>query len=167
MCAFESCCNGIDYSFRLTFFLKSSSRSFLSDEKDKLCFFLWGSPIEISKNRSKGVSLALAQGRRVPDGKPSFLKMGNYGDTIIELRNAKQKGFDDVLFLDTENRVKECSTSNIILIRGTNLVTPQLDSCLLDGITRKNFIKFWKFMGGMLSKGALSLMRSIVLKLFY
>ena len=148
ICAFESCRDGIDYSFRLTFFLKSSSRSFLSDDKGELCFFLLGSPIGISKRRIKGVSLALAQGRRVQDGKPSFLKMGNYGDTLIELRNAKKKGFDDILFLDFKNRVKECSTSNIILIRGTNLVTPQLDSCLLDGITRKNFIKFWKFMGG-------------------
>ena len=146
--AFDSCCDGFDYSFRLTFFLKNSSRSFLANEKDELCFFIWGTPLKTIRESAKPIGLSLAIAKRAPSGKPSFLKIGNYGETFIELRKAEQKGMQDVLFLDTENRVKECSTSNIVFIKGKNLVTPQLDSCLLDGITRKNFIKFWKFMGG-------------------
>ena len=145
---FESCHSDFDYSFRLTFFLKNRTRSFLSNEKDELCFFIWGTPLEIIKGKSKPVRLSLADMKRIKSGKPSFLKMGNYGETLIELRKAEQKGFDDVLFLNNENRVKECSTSNIIFITGKNLVTPLVDSCLLDGITRRNFIKFWKFLGG-------------------
>ena len=145
---FESCGDNYAYSFRLTFFLKNSSRSFLSSEKEELCFFIWGTPIDKLKGSEKPVSLSLAFNRRTKNRKPSFLKMGNYGETLIELKKAKQNGMDDIIFLDVQNKVKECSTSNILFIRGRSLVTPQLDSCLLDGITRKNFIKFWKFMGG-------------------
>ena len=86
--------------------------------------------------------------KRVPNEKPSFLKMGNYGDDIIELKKAKDKGFDDVLFLDSAHNVKECSTSNIFFIKGKNLVTPLVDSCLLDGITRRNLINYWQLIGG-------------------
>ena len=155
--AFKECNHDIDYSIRLTFFLKSFSRSFLPSEKEDLCFFIWVSPVKLSREKLKSVSVRLAQTRRTPNEKPSFLKMGNYGETLIELRKAKQKGFEDVLFLDNKNSVKECSTSNIFFVKGNKLVTPQLDSCLLEGITRRNFMKFWKFWGGIVTERKLAL----------
>ena len=41
---------------------------------------------------------------------PSFLKTGNYVETNLEIKRARDLGFDDIVFTDLQNNVLECST---------------------------------------------------------
>ncbi len=54
--------------------------------------------------------------------------------------------YDEVLLLDTEGYVAEGSGENIFVIRGDQISTPDLASCL-DGITRRTVITFLTEMG--------------------
>lgn len=129
----------INYYLRITFFVKDSGPGFIND-KGELTFFIWGRPL--GEGVLKETSLGLAYKKRPPSLIPPFLKMGQYSETILELKRAKINGHDDVLFLDTQNNVKECSSSNIFFKQGEKYFTPRVDSGLLEGITRKYFIKF-------------------------
>lgn len=68
---------------------------------------------------------------------PNFLKYGNYLESIGHVEKAKEEGFDDCLFLDSEDRAKESSVSNIFFRKGKRIFTPDLKGPILDGVTRK------------------------------
>ena len=73
----------------------------------------------------------------------------NYAASILAAKEAKKKGFDQVLWLDAERRrfVEEVGTMNIFFVFGGELVTPPLSGSILPGITRDSVIqlaKDWK-----------------------
>ena len=78
---------------------------------------------------------------RVPGLLPSYLKVGNYLETNLEIKRAQEKGYDDVLFLDNQNQVLECSTSNIFGVKGDCIYTPVVNDLFLNGITRQKIIE--------------------------
>jgi len=63
-------------------------------------------------------------------------KTGNYLNNITGLAEARQRGADDVVFLNLAGEVTEASTSNIAFIRDRTFVTPPLAAGILPGITR-------------------------------
>jgi branched-chain amino acid aminotransferase len=90
-----------------------------------------------------GLSLSVARNiRRNPTAalNPAW-KTGNYLNNIIGLQEARERGADDVLFLNTGGEVTEASTSNIAFISGTELITPPLSSGILAGITRDRIVR--------------------------
>jgi branched-subunit amino acid aminotransferase/4-amino-4-deoxychorismate lyase len=72
-------------------------------------------------------------------------KSGNYLRSINALKDAQSQGWDDILWLNSEDEFTEASTANIFLIgREGDLVeiaTPPSHSGLLLGITRQSIIK--------------------------
>lgn len=60
---------------------------------------------------------------------------GNYINSMMALSEVLRDGYDEAVMLDTEGHVAEGSAENIFLVRGGELHTPDLNSCL-DGITR-------------------------------
>jgi branched-chain amino acid aminotransferase len=73
----------------------------------------------------------------------------NYAASILAAKEAKGKGFDQVLWLDAERRrfVEEVGTMNIFFVFGGELVTPPLSGSILPGVTRDSVIqlaKDWK-----------------------
>jgi len=132
------------YYLRITFFVKDTDPRLVHD-KGKLTFFIWGKPL--MEGVLKETSLGIAYKKRSPSLIPPFLKMGQYSETILELKRAKNNGHSDVLFLDTQNNVKESSASNIFFKQGKKYFTPRVDSGLLEGITRKYFIKYLRESG--------------------
>lgn len=84
-----------------------------------------------------GVDVALVgvhrTGRRSLDPK---IKSGNYLNNILALREAKRLGCFECLMPNRDGDITEGSTSNVFLVKGGRLVTPALESGLLDGITR-------------------------------
>ncbi len=72
---------------------------------------------------------------------PSFLKTGNYVETNLEVKRARELGFDDIVFTDLQNNVLECSTSNIFIIKNNNVFTPSVNDLFLNGITRQKIIE--------------------------
>ncbi len=66
----------------------------------------------------------------------SKIKSLNYLENIIAMRDARERGFDDALFLDTKGFVSETSCRNIFWGTGRQIKTPSSDCGLLPGITR-------------------------------
>jgi len=62
----------------------------------------------------------------------------NYAASLLAAKDAKAKGFDQVLWLDAEHRrfVEEVGTMNIFFVLRGELVTPPLDGSILPGVTR-------------------------------
>ena len=65
------------------------------------------------------------------------IKSGNYLNNVLGLREARERGATDCLFLNQEGKVTEASTSNLYLVRGERLLTPALSAGLLAGVTRR------------------------------
>ncbi len=93
----------------------------------------------------EGVRLkVLEQGRVAPGGTGSAKVMGNYAGGIAVAQPWKEKGFDDVLYLDACNvrYLTETSGSNVFVkLKSGPVVTPPLDDQILAGITRDAAIR--------------------------
>ena len=68
---------------------------------------------------------------------PPTLKTGNYLNNIQGLREARQEGADDVVFLNAAGHLTEASTRNVWLVFGDRIATPPLADGLLSGVTRR------------------------------
>ena len=76
------------------------------------------------------------------------LKTGNYLNNILGLKEAKEAGADDVLFLNASGKFCETSTRNIWFVFRDRIVTPPLSDGLLAGVTRKFVLdRFPEFEG--------------------
>ncbi len=84
--------------------------------------------------------------RAVKGGTGEVKTAGNYAASFRPAREAREKGFTQVLWLDAiENRyVEEVGTMNIFFLIGDTLVTPQLSGSVLNGITRRSVIEIAK-----------------------
>ncbi len=100
-------------------------------------------PVLSAEIMQKGLKLTVAQTirRNPPLTLNPAWKTGNYLNNIMGLREAKQRGANDVLFLNLNGELTEASTSNVAFIVGNSLVTPPLEAGVLPGITRAHVIK--------------------------
>jgi branched-chain amino acid aminotransferase len=95
-------------------------------------------PPLISGNKLK---LTTAYKKKSPGLIPSFVKLSNYVESDVELREARLKNFDDVIYFSHDHYVTEASTSNVFVVSESGKVlTPPISSMVLDGIIRKKLI---------------------------
>ncbi len=89
--------------------------------------------------------------RSGPGGTGAAKTAGNYASSLLPREQAKQKGFDEVLFLDgaTSTLVEELGGMNLIAVRADgSVVTPSLQhETILPGITRASIIQLLKDQG--------------------
>lgn len=71
---------------------------------------------------------------------------GNYTSSALAMRNARQAGFDTILWLDGDGHVQECTTMNVFFCLDGQIVTPRLGS-ILPGITRRTVLDLLAGMG--------------------
>ena len=78
---------------------------------------------------------------------PSYVKSSDYLLAELELREAKKRQYDDIIFFDSDGAVAEASTSNIFVVTqgGQKILTPKLSSCVLQGITRGKLMEFLNY----------------------
>lgn len=87
--------------------------------------------------------LIRARFSRYPSNVPENIKWGNnYREIFHELKWAKEKGCDEVLFFNKEGKISECSTSNIFLIKKDTVLTPRPNKSFVTGVVRNNLIKY-------------------------
>ncbi len=90
----------------------------------------------------KGVRLAIPKVRRTSrEALDPGIKSGNYLNSVIAFKEARELGFDDALLLDKQGRITESTSSNIFTWLGGKLVTAPLETGLLAGVTRGLVIK--------------------------
>ncbi|KAB1220440.1 Branched-chain-amino-acid aminotransferase 2, chloroplastic [Morella rubra] len=67
----------------------------------------------------------------------------NYAPGLKPLSRAKNRGFSDVLYLDSANKtnLEEVSSCNIFLLKGNVISSPATNGTILEGVTRKSIIE--------------------------
>ncbi|MBI2975105.1 MAG: branched-chain amino acid aminotransferase, partial [Deltaproteobacteria bacterium] len=86
---------------------------------------------------------------RASKGGMGFAKTGgNYAASIKAGMEAAKKGYDQVLWLDAEERkfAEEVGSMNIFFVIKDTLVTPALNGTILPGVTRKSVIELAKHL---------------------
>jgi branched-chain amino acid aminotransferase len=87
---------------------------------------------------------------RAPIGGTGEAKcMGNYAATLLAGQFAKQKGYDQVLWLDAREHktVEEVGSMNIFFVINGVVKTPALQGSILQGITRDSAMKLLRAKG--------------------
>jgi branched-subunit amino acid aminotransferase/4-amino-4-deoxychorismate lyase len=64
----------------------------------------------------------------------------NYSENWLEKQKAVENGYQEVLFLNEDGFVTECSASNVFFVKDGVWYTPQLSVGLLNGIMRQRLI---------------------------
>ena len=88
--------------------------------------------------------------RAVPGGVGYAKTAGNYGSAMYATAQAKEKGYDQVLWTDAfeHKYVQECGTMNVFFIIGNTAFTPDLGAgTILAGVTRESTLTILNEMG--------------------
>ena len=80
--------------------------------------------------------------RTAEGGTGSTKCAGNYGGAFYPTQVAKKEGFDQVLWTDHKEHkyIDEVGMMNVMFVMNGRLVTPKLNSAILDGVTRDSIL---------------------------
>ena len=85
----------------------------------------------------RGIRVTIPQVRRQARAAgETTAKTGNYLNSVLALGEAKRRGYDDALLLDTHGRVAEATSANVFIARSEALCTPAQEAGPLMGVTR-------------------------------
>ena len=87
--------------------------------------------------RRTGFVMDFSSVRRNETSPLTAYKTLNYGDCILENRQAHGLGMNERIFLNTKGQISEGTVSNIFFVRSGKLYTPDLSCGLLPGILRE------------------------------
>ena len=85
----------------------------------------------------QGFVMDFSEVRRNETSPLVYYKTMNYGDCILEKRNATAAGMDERLFLNTKKQISEGTVSNVFFVRNGMIYTPKVSCGLLPGILRE------------------------------
>jgi branched-chain amino acid aminotransferase len=86
---------------------------------------------KISSFARHHVNISLAKGKIT----------GQYTNSVLAKREAKLGGYDEAIMLDAQGYVSEGSGENLFLVKKGVLLTPDLSSSILEGITRDTVLE--------------------------
>jgi branched-chain amino acid aminotransferase len=97
--------------------------------------------------------------RAAKGGSGAAKTSGNYGRTLLAAKQATERGYTQVLWLDARERkyVEEVGTSNIFFLVEDELVTPPLGGTILPGITRDSVLELARSWGLNVSERLISI----------
>lgn len=93
------------------------------------------------------VSVMLSPWPRNENSPLAGLKCASYAENPIALDHARQRGFQETIFLNTQGHVCEAATGNLFWIQNGTLQTPSLTSGCLPGVTREVVLELAKDHG--------------------
>jgi branched-chain amino acid aminotransferase len=86
---------------------------------------------KISSFARHHVNISLAKGKIT----------GQYTNSVLAKREAKLAGYDEAIMLDANGYVSEGSGENLFIVKRGVLITPDLSSSILEGITRDTVLQ--------------------------
>ena len=89
----------------------------------------------------EGLCAVVASTRRNSRSLLAGIKSINYLDNLVAQSEAVTAGADQAILLNELGFVAECSTSNIFMVVGGQLLTPSVESGILPGVTREKVIE--------------------------
>jgi branched-chain amino acid aminotransferase len=99
-------------------------------------------PMESYLDTHKGLHCGISSWRRIQDNAiPCRAKIcGAYVNSSLAAQEARDRGFDEAIFLNETGHIAEGSAMNIFLVRDGRLITPDVSQGILEGITRDTVI---------------------------
>jgi branched-chain amino acid aminotransferase len=91
---------------------------------------------------TKGLHCGVSSWRRIQDNAiPCRGKIcGAYVNSALAAQEARDRGFDEAIFLNEDGHVAEGAAMNLFLVRQGRLVTPDVSDGILEGITRETIM---------------------------
>ena len=113
---------------------------------DTYTFYIYTGPVQ--PYFTKPIKLITEQTliRAVPGGTGEAKTGGNYAGSLLAGQLAKQKGFDQIIWLESPEfkKIQEAGMMNLFFVIGDTVITPKLSGAVLKGTTRTYFIDILK-----------------------
>ncbi|MDF3288924.1 aminotransferase class IV [Streptomyces silvisoli] len=93
--------------------------------------------LERTARRPETTAIVTVPWPRNERGALAGLKTTSYGENVVALARARERGASEAVFGNTRGRLCEGTGTNVFVVLGGELVTPPLDSGCLAGITRQ------------------------------
>ncbi|MBA2248714.1 MAG: branched-chain amino acid aminotransferase [Chitinophagaceae bacterium] len=149
-----------DHSLYIRPFMFSSDELIGVRPSEKYKFMIILSPTGPYYNVPMRIYVEEKYVRAVPGGVGYVKAAGNYGSAMFATKEAKSKGYDQVLWMDAfeHKYVQECGTMNVFFIIGDTAITPDLAAgTILAGVTRDSTITLLKEIGFKVEERPLSI----------
>lgn len=95
----------------------------------------------------KGWKVCFSPMKRNPESLLVGIKSNNYLENILSLKKAKEKGYDEAIFLNVYGKISEGAISNIFFVKNHIVYTPSATCGILPGIMRDKVIDIMKSIG--------------------
>lgn len=102
---------------------------------------------EITSVQQHGIRLWISSLCRPRENPLPRHKLGNYAENVYLKLESQAAGFHDGVFCDPAGHLLETSTSNLFAVINGILVTPDLEECILPGITRELILERARAIG--------------------
>lgn len=111
-------------------------------------FMVFSCPVGAYYSEPVGLMVTGKYVRAIVGGTGEAKAAGNYGASLLGAREAKEKGYHNVLWLDGRERkyVEECGTMNVFFVIDGVAITPKLTGTILHGTTRQALIQLLQDM---------------------
>ncbi len=143
--------NGIKECYIRPFAFYNDDNIGLGVEGKKLSVFVANKPFGkyLGKEEDNGVRAKISTWDRLSSRTlPIQAKAsGNYLNSIIASIEAKASGFDEAIMLSLDGSVAEGAAENIFLVSNGRIITPDMGSDILLGITRSTVMELAKDLG--------------------
>jgi branched-chain amino acid aminotransferase len=97
---------------------------------------------------AEGVPVSIVSVRRNhPDALDPAIKSCNLLNNVMAVREAQAKGSVEAILLNQRGEVAEGASSNVFIVRGSDVFTPPLDAGILAGITREIILELLPGLG--------------------
>ncbi|MFC3095805.1 aminodeoxychorismate lyase [Alteromonas sediminis] len=114
------------------------------DTLTPVVFFSQGQiPLNYSRWEKEGVSLGVSQIRLAKQPLLAGIKHLNRLEQVL-IKQHMPKEFDDVLVLDTDNHIVECSSANVFWYKNETWYTPELTNSGVSGVMRAHIVNFFR-----------------------
>lgn len=112
-------------------------------------FAMYALPLDDYLDTKRGQQVCVSSWVRLHESQiPARAKAnGGYVNSALAKSEALENGFDEAIFLDISGNVSEGTAANLFLIKDGVLITPDLSSSILEGITRRSILELAKDLG--------------------
>jgi 4-amino-4-deoxychorismate lyase len=101
---------------------------------------IWKNIIYNREFYEKGFKLCFCISKKNPYSSLVYLKTNNYLENLINRKQAQEKGYDEGVFLNVNDKISEGTFTNIFFVKNGVIYTPSLECGLLPGIIREKVI---------------------------
>jgi branched-chain amino acid aminotransferase len=138
-----------DARIRLTVLAGEGERGLVLPTPGTLTIIIVAEELVLSPPQAykEGICAVVVSTRRNSRSQLSGIKSINYLDNLVAQSEASAAGADQAILLNEQGFVAECSTSNVFLVVGGQLLTPSIDSGILPGVTRDLVLQLARGLG--------------------